>query len=163
MIGQHGRVWFLAGTSDGTPSNRTCHVPRKVKFLVPAINLNVYNSPNVCGQDGNAYTVRSMRDLLDPYMDEVTNVSMTIDGMDVRSVPRVKSDPFRIAFPENSFANAVWCSGLGGQPAGVFGPSVDDGYYALIGPLKAGTHTLHSHAESPAFGVQDNTYTLIVE
>src|SRR4051812_21267521 len=37
---QHGRVWFLAGTTGGD-ANRTCTVPRGTAILIPVLN-NVY-------------------------------------------------------------------------------------------------------------------------
>jgi hypothetical protein len=49
-------------------------------------------------------------------------------------------------------------------PAGVYSPSVDDGYYALLKPLSLGNHTLHVHAEIPSQSfVLDVTYNLIVK
>jgi hypothetical protein len=46
-------------------------------------------------------------------------------------------------------------------PAGVYSPSVDDGYYVLLKPLSVGNHTLHIHAESTGFTL-DVTYDLTV-
>ena len=46
-------------------------------------------------------------------------------------------------------------------PAGIYSPSMDDGYHVLLSPLKAGPHTLQFHAESGTFS-QDVTYNLTV-
>ena len=46
-------------------------------------------------------------------------------------------------------------------PAGIYSPSMDDGYYVLLPALKVGPHTLQFHAKSGSF-VQDVTYNLTV-
>ena len=48
------------------------------------------------------------------------------------------------------------------MPGGIYSSAVDDGYYAIVRPLRPGNHTLHYHAEVPDAGfVIDVTYHLI--
>jgi hypothetical protein len=50
------------------------------------------------------------------------------------------------------------------MPGGIFSPAIDDGFYAQIGSLKAGAHTLHIHAENPSAAfVLDVTYNLSIK
>ena len=37
-VGQHGKVWFLGGTLDGSPANRSCKVPAGTAIFFPVIN-----------------------------------------------------------------------------------------------------------------------------
>ncbi len=42
-VGQHGPVWFLAGTSGGDPVSRSCTIPHNKLIFFPIINyLNDY-------------------------------------------------------------------------------------------------------------------------
>jgi len=63
---------------------------------------------------------------------EVANIegyrSVTPDGAE-----------YMVAFPEN---------GLWGLPAGSYGPTVDDGIYLMVAPLRPGQHTVHFTAAS---------------
>ena len=71
---------------------------------------------------------------------------------------------FEVALPENNLFDGP-CTGadLGKVPAGIYSPSVDEGFYVKLNPLKKGNHTLHFHAEnrSQSF-VEDVSYNLTV-
>jgi hypothetical protein len=88
-------------------------------------------------------------------------MSVKIDGKSVKNLTRVKSEVFAVTLPADNIWNSP-CGGPGTVPAGVYSPSVDDGYYVLLKPLGVGNHALHIHAESTGGFVLDVTYHLIV-
>ena len=170
MVGQHGPVWFLAGVfNSGGPTVRTCSVPQGKALFFPIVNSVNIDTPNVCGQGAHA-SVDDLRAGAADFIDGATKLSAEVDGKPIRNLRRVKSKVFAVALPEDNLFDAP-CSGAKTNPnvpAGVFAPAVDDGYYVRLKPLKAGTHTVHFHAERPnaedpsqSF-VLDVTYTLTV-
>jgi hypothetical protein len=161
MVGQRDPIWFLAGTFNGAPTaERTCTVPAGEALFFPVINFIEFNTPNVCGQ-GASLDVATLRAMAAPFIDAATNMSVKIDGKSVKNLTRVKSEVFAVTLPADNIWNSP-CGGPGTVPAGVYSPSVDDGYYVLLKPLGVGNHALHIHAESTGGFVLDVTYHLIV-
>jgi hypothetical protein len=164
MVGQRGAMWFLAGVFGGGMATRTCSVPENNSLFFPVINSFNNNTPSVtpdCGQKGENYDVKKLISLIKPSIDAAQNLSVTVDGraLDKKKLQRVLSLPFPTWFPaDNVFGPA--CSGQP-LPAGIYSPSMDDGYYVLLPPLKVGPHTLQFHAESGTFS-QTVTYDLTV-
>lgn len=75
---------------------------------------------------------------------------------------RVQSVVFDVALPEDNVFDSP-CANIGNVPAGIFSPGVDDGFYVLLNPLKAGNHTLQFHAENRSQNFStDVTYNLTV-
>jgi hypothetical protein len=162
MVGQHGDVWFLSGIFAGGPEPvaRTCSVPEGVPLFFPLINNVNINTPDVCGQNSNDLSVRELRAQVAPVMDTATNLSVEVDGKPFEHFRRVRSKVFYVAIPEDNIFNA-FCGGAGSVPPGIYSPAIDDGFYALLQGLRAGTHTLHFHAENMN-STQDVTFTLHV-
>lgn len=160
MVGQRGSVWFLAGTLVGGTVSRKCSVPAGVTLFFPVVNSVQVNTPGICYQDA-ALTVPEMRANVAPFIDGVTKLTVTLDGTAVKAMRRVRSEPFAAALPaDNLFV--PYC-GPGGQPAGVYSPGVDDGYYVRLEGLKPGPHTLQFTALNPSAGFDLNmTYQLDV-
>ena len=160
MVGQRDPMWFLAGTflSGGTV-NRTCAVPAGEWLFFPVINSVQINVPGVCGQTGSLNAAQ-LRALAAPFIDAATNMSVRVDGRIAKNLVRIQSDVFATTIPADNIFNGP-CGGPGTVPPGVYSPSVDDGYYALLKPLSVGNHTLVIHAESTGF-VLDVTYLLKV-
>jgi hypothetical protein len=104
------------------------------------------------------FSVNDLRGFSAAYIDEITSVSVQLDGHDVEA-KRVQSVVFAVPMPADNVFVAP-CSG--DSPAGVYSPGVDDGYYVAVPPLKPGNHTLHFQAQYQGAMVQDTTYTLIV-
>jgi hypothetical protein len=159
VVGQRGSTWFLAGTFGG-PVTRTCSVPTGKEIFFPVANSVFFDSPNRCGQGPEQLSVAEMRAILDGFIAGVSGVSVELDGRPVRDqdLHRVRSKVFGIALPEENLFDA-------GAPceAGIYSPSVADGYYVLLEPLAAGQHTLRFRAENPEEGfVIDTTYHLTV-
>lgn len=165
MVGQHGSVWFLAGVfNSGEPTVRSCSVPKGKALFFPIVNSVNVDTPNVCGQGPEHLSVETLRGFSAAFIDGATNLSVDVDGKAIRNLRRVKSKVFAVALPEDNLFDAP-CSGQTNPnvPLGVFAPAVDDGYYLKLKPLKAGTHTVHFHAENPSASfVLDVTYNLTV-
>jgi hypothetical protein len=162
-VGQRGTLWFLAGVFNGfngSTATRTSFVPEGTEFFFPVINSVNINTPNVCRQVGNL-SVSELRAMSAALIDGATNLSVTVDGVQIRKLRRVQSEVFAVALPEdNVFISPCFPLPV---PASVYSPAVDDGFYVLLDPLPVGSHTLRFHAESFA-GVlqQDITYNLTV-
>jgi len=145
--GQSGPVWFLAGNFGGE-SVRTCTVPRGKGIFFPILN-NTYWSP----EDTPFVT-----DVLAPYYgwdltglseaeilrrgvnwaaDHATELAVTIDGVPLKDLwqYRAESDVYTI-----ELSNAIEDFGY---PPGTRYPSVSDGYWIMLAPLKPGAHTIH--------------------
>ncbi|MFL6465933.1 MAG: hypothetical protein ACJ73N_16180 [Bryobacteraceae bacterium] len=159
MVGQHGPVWFLAGSFGAAgPVTRNCSVPDDKLLFFPVVNFININTPNVCDQPD--MSVRELRQQAADFIDGVTNVSAELDGELIKHVRRTRSRVFAVTLPENNiFDTPDVCN----VPAGVYSPAVDEGFYVSLSPLKAGAHTLHFHAENPDQKfTQDVTYNLTV-
>src|SRR5262249_8975160 len=95
------------------------------------------------------------------FIASTTNVSAKLDGRPAE-VFHVISEVFSVAMPEvNIFDDP--CASVGGVPAGVYAPAVDEGLYVAINPLPAGQHEIHIRAKNPSqrFSL-DVTYHLTV-
>ncbi len=161
VLGQRGDVWFLAGTSSPGAVVRNCSVPEGKVLFFPVVNLVIFDSPNACGQDSNSMSVEFMRDLLAPIVDGATDMSVTLDGSEVRKIHRVRSEVFEISLPKDNLY--LYFNPSQTPCEGVYSPAVDDGYYAQIKPLKPGPHTVHISGKLPALGSDVNvTYNLTV-
>jgi hypothetical protein len=125
------------------------------------VNLVDVNTPNYCGQDSSNLTAKQERAAVKQYFEGAT-ASAEVDGQSVQAV-RVLSNPFAATFPASNIAG---CSPP--LPAGVYSPSIDEGYYVQLSPLSAcpsssPCHTIHFHGEIPSLGaVQDVTYNLTI-
>jgi hypothetical protein len=162
MVGQRDPIWFLAGTFPvGKTVTRTCTVPAGEWLFFPVINNVQINVPKVCGQTGSLNAAQ-LRALAAPFIDAATNMSVQVDSKNISNLMRIKSDAFATTIPEDNIFNLPDECGPGAVSAGVYSPSVDDGYYVLLKPLSVGIHTLHFHAESSGGFALDVTYNLIV-
>lgn len=142
-------VVFLAGTTGGTGPGRSCTIPAGKSILVPLINVECSTA------EGDGTTPAELRACAAGFANDFRGLSLTIDSVPIPDLFnfRVQSRPF--AF--NAVAGNVF-----GIPAGG-SLSVADGYWALIGPLSPGTHTVSFGGSYPpgpfTTGV---TYTLTV-
>jgi hypothetical protein len=161
MVGQRGSNWFLAGVVSGS-ATRACTMPAGVNLFFPVANFVGFDTPNACGQDSTPLPSSSYRDLAANFVDGLTEVSASLDGVPIDTIQRVRSKVFWLALPEaNLFAEA--CAPSGGLPAGIYSPAVDDGYYVRLNPLALGAHTLILHAVNPSWPFTlDVTYNLTV-
>lgn len=151
-------MWFLAGNFvNPVPVTRTCSVPEGKVLFFPVLNASFFNSPNACGQGADSSTAKEMRAVIAPFIDGATGLSVTLDGQPAGNIRRIRSAVFEVSLPEDNVYDALGIS----CAAGVYSPTVDDGFYAYVKPLNPGSHTLHIQAESSGF-VVDATYHLTV-
>lgn len=155
--GQSGPVWFLAGNAGGT-TTRTVTVPEDKALFFPIMNLAWIQFPTdppitpECVADDYS----CIRDVIRQVEDNPKLLRCEIDGREVKglSVRRYDSVPFDLVLPDNNFM---------GQPAGLFTPNVDNGYYVMVRPLSRGQHVLRIQAiNSDASWSLDVTYHLTV-
>ncbi len=158
MVGQQGVVWFLAGTLFGGSATRTCSVPADKTLFFPVINVSFFNSPNLCGQGSQSFTAADERAAIKPIIDAAKRLSLRVDGKNVTVLlQRIQSDVFDVALPSDN----VFLPNFPPCPAGIYSPTVDDGFYVLLEPLTPGQHTIKFHSESAGF-VEEITYQVTV-
>jgi hypothetical protein len=164
-VGQNGGVWFLAGLFGGGGTvTRSCAIPRNKSIFFPLANQVNFNTPNVCGQDGNDIPVDTLRAASAAFADGVVNASAQLDGQPLGNIERLQSKVFTVTLPGDNVFDPI-CNelGLGDVPGGKYKPAVDDGFYILLDRLAPGAHTLHFHAENPSQGFSvDVTYHLTI-
>jgi hypothetical protein len=142
-LGQSGPVWFLAG-SFGQTVTRTATVPSDKALFFPIINTIWINIPELGDNPWSDEQRDFARDFIAPFTDNAFDLSCQIDGVEVMKLERYRTTTrdgkeYMITFPENN----LW-----GLDAGVYGPSVDDGIYLMLAPLKVGSHTIRFTAAS---------------
>ena len=160
MVGQRGPIWFLAGAFLGGSATRSCSVPAGEALFFPIINApNISIPKDVCGSTG-IETAKELRADIKPFIDAAQNIEVTVDGRPIKKamLRRVQSEVFYITLPAD---NVFLSLGFTPCPAAVYSPAVDDGYYASVGPLSLGPHTIHFQAQSGGF-IEDVTYNLTV-
>jgi hypothetical protein len=120
-------VVFLAGTTGGT-ATRSCTIPAGKSILVPLINIECSTA------EGNGNTPAELRACAKKTADQFTGLSLSIDHVSV-------SDLARFRVHSEVFSLTAAGGNVFGVPAGTT-RSVADGYWALIGPLPSGVHTI---------------------
>ena len=160
MVGQRGGRWFLAGFLSGGSATRTCTIPEGTRLFFPVVNQAFVDTPNQCGQGADSVPLKEMRATVAAIIDGFTTREATLDGKPIKDIKRVRSTVFEVALPEDNIFVAF---GITPCDAGIYSPTVDDGYYVQLNPLDVGDHTLVLHAENQSAGFTLLvTYTLLV-
>lgn len=185
---QKGDVWFLAGAFFGTtPITRSCTIPTGKALFFPIANtLSVYpefpEPTNRCTLSGR-YDLNRLSgqlggvrcdardDLIvdaisnDAIVDRMIPMEVTIDDLATSVSPdrkitdlfgyRAQSQPggYVQRFPENN---------IFGVPAGNRFPSVTEGYWIFLKPLKAGKYRIHYHTDNVDGSFIDITFNLTI-
>jgi hypothetical protein len=152
--GQSGKYFFLAGSFDGTPVNRTCTVSASKTLFFPIVNESYLAFPEdlegMTPAQQEAY-VRAQNVLTA----RATGLSLKIDG-----VPQLFVPPFIYLRESKTFAlslSDIYGEDYDGQ---VIPMGADKGYYAMVA-ISPGKHTLE-WTGSVAGSKQDVKYTLNV-
>jgi len=142
-------IVFLAGSTGGAV-DRTCSVPRGWSVLVPLINVE-------CSTLENGYrTYRGLRTCAVDIANDFTGLSLSVDG-------RAEPAPGRLRARSGLFVFTA-VEGTAFIPAGGPTRAVADGYWALVGPLGRGSHTVSFGDEYPPGEFSTSaTYTLLVK
>src|SRR5262249_47218052 len=120
--------WFLFGG----PPFVTCAIPAGKPLLIPIVNTEC-SSLEPFPFHGNTAEERAA--CAKAWIDNVTDLLATIDGVPVQNLAqyRIQSGDFPFTVPDN---NVLFVPG----PAS--GLASADGYYLLLAPLSAGSHTI---------------------
>jgi hypothetical protein len=155
VLGQSGKVWYLAGNFGGT-TTRSLTVPSGTALFFPLVNRFWINTPELGDPAWSPAHEAYVRQLLATAMDNAHSLSLEVDGVQSATVNnlRVASDVAICVLPDES----------------ILGPDVDpgphecvgDGYWALLEPLKVGQHTIRFTGGSGDFSL-DVTYHLTVK
>jgi hypothetical protein len=146
--GQSGPVWFLGG-SLGDSETKNVTIPADKAIFLP-VNQWIFGAtvgdcaPSNPGVDCNLPTLKKSAAAA-AKADSVLEVS--IDGLavsDVKDFRVLSPTAFNVAMPDDNVPEAFGYA----LPAGTYGPQVADGYYMLLAPLAAGSHTIVVHVIS---------------
>ncbi len=133
-----GDVVFLGATATGSVSG-SCTLAAGTSVLLPLINVEC--SSLEVDTDFFGANPGQRLNCAKRIADEFTDLRLTINGVAVGNLPRlrVRSQPFEFSpVSDNLF----------GIPAGT-GGSVTDGYWALIGPLAPGDYQVVASGSVP--------------
>jgi hypothetical protein len=162
-IGQSGPVWFLGG-SLGDSVTRYLTIPADKAIFLPVHQWIFGATVFDCDPSNPGVTcdVTALRQSAAESTKAAVLLEVFIDGQPVSDVKdyRTKSPGtgFSVTIPEDNLPTFF------GQPvpAGTYGPHVADGYYMLLSPLSAGSHTISVHVVS-SLGIEYViTYNIIV-
>jgi len=140
---QDDDVWFLAVSNGGAPVERKCSVPAGKTLFVP-IAVTTERSGN------KEPDCASMARIAAGNLGHVTDLSMTIDGLAVYNLERYRQP-----------TGDCFALGLRQAPRSAARTAVSDGWYAMLQPLPAGSHTIVVRARYDATPVS-TTYRLDV-
>jgi hypothetical protein len=160
-VGQSGPVWFLAGTP-GFPATRTCTVPTGKFILFPIINGEFdYPCPDPNFQPAPGQSLQEfLTEGINALFDQVSSVEAEVDGVALKHLASYRVTSPLFYFTGDPSLTAVFDSCITGSSQ----PAVSDGYWIMLAPLSAGTHTIHFSGAIDAFGfATEVTYTLVVQ
>lgn len=147
-------TFLLAGTFGASPANRTCMVPVGDAFLIPILNTAAFAQQT----DPPAQRTEAFLRPQTTCVETAPTLSLTVDGVPLANPQSLleKSTVFSVNLPADN---------IFGVPAQLLSPAVDEGYYAFLEPLSAGSHTVVISAFSAACGgaTRNTTYNLIVQ
>lgn len=170
--GQAGPVWFLGGkfcasgaTCSFTGVVRSCNVPLGQALFFPIFNAE--DNPieeNLEENPGNPafQLIAAMRKYTADGQDGVNSVSCSVDGVGIPLLKerfRVQSPTFAFTLPVDNFLAALY--GNSAFTAGTYSPSVADGWYVMLPPLRQGNHVIHFQGTAGSFQLEV-TYNLHV-
>ena len=154
--GQSGQVWLLAGTFGGAVT-RTCTVPSGRSLFFPILNT-AFGPPFDClGPPGpvGPCDVDALRAGAAAFVNNPTLLQASVDGVALQSLNTYRA-------PSPTFSYTVTADNILGIPAGTYGPAVSDGYWLMLAPLSAGSHTVHFRGVRADGFETEVTYNLTV-
>jgi hypothetical protein len=139
-LGTRKVVFLVGGTVNDPTADRECTTPIRTgqAIFFPMINTE-------CSElEENGSTEAELRSCAKGIGDAFTVLHATVDGRPIRNLRR-----FRAQSPLFSFTAAE--NNPFGVPAGGPSPSVADGYWVMLPPLRPGPHTISFGGAAPAF------------
>ncbi len=164
-VGQSGHVWFLAGQflSGGT-FTRSCTISVGKALFIPLINSwadNVCNTPPL---PVDQLRVSAASEVFPP-----ANLHASIDGNALTNLEsyRAISPEFNYTLPPSpdNVIDAAFGVSLPGPcwPSLTVTSAVADGFYIMLPPLSAGSHSINFGGSGPKGFTLDVTYNLTVK
>ena len=160
--GQSGPVWFLAGTvctgnaCNLLTANRTSTVPPGKALFFPILNTECST------YEGNGSTEADLLACATGAIDSGTGLECDVDGTSLVNLGDYRAHSALFTWGPLPADNLF--DGLGfPTPAGTTSPAVQDGYYVMLAPLPAGTHTVHFTGAYAGFSTLDIVYHLTVQ
>ena len=153
LVGQSGRVWFLAAVFGTEVRNIT--VPSGVALLIPVVNVecSMFEAPPFHGDEANGLAICA-----NGHIDNTANLSAAIDRTPVKNLERYRTRSPAFTVGPLPTPNII------GLPANQTTQSVDAGVYLLIAPLRRGHHTIRVKGTFTAFDASiDTTYNVTVD
>lgn len=148
MVGQHGQVWFLAGSFSTDSIVRNCIISEDHSIFFPIIN-------SLCSVFfGDGTNEKELRTCAKKLTDLATVHEASLDGKKLK-VFRRQSPLFMVSLPPAP--DNIVGSDLEPNPSA----SISDGYWAFIKHLSVGEHIITMHGKSDTFE-QNITYNVTV-
>lgn len=141
-VNQHGPVFFLAGTAGAYPTTRSITVPYGKFIFFPLINFISdwpCPGPDFCA---GIPLEKCLQDIAAFYMDHVTELECTVDGVPLRALHRYRATSGLFTFTGDP-SMTVFDSCITGSPQ----PAISDGFWLMLTPLSPGGHTINFRAK----------------
>lgn len=128
--GQSGQVWFLTGPFGTIERHVTIPAGKSLFIALVNVDSSTLEEPPFYGA-----TAADQLAIANGFADYITDLSFTVDGKSVSNI-----GDFRITSPQFTFtAPSPWLFGATGGTGNATGV----GYFVMLAPLSAGTHTIH--------------------
>jgi hypothetical protein len=128
--GQSGNVWFLTGPFGTVQRNVTIPAGKALFIALVNVDSSTLEEPPFYGA-----TAADQLAIASGFADYITDLSFTVDGKSVKNI-----EDFRVTSPQFSFtAPTPWIFG----DTGGTGEATGVGYFVMLAPLSAGTHTIN--------------------
>ncbi len=163
---QEGNVWFIGGsfapTTDATTGQTTAIAKRSFKLPEgKALFFPVANA-EASTVEGNGTTFAQLGAAAKGFQDSFETMSCEIDGRPVKDLSSYRVQSPLFVFGPLPDDNVIQSFGVY-APKGTTSRSVGDGVQLMVAPMPVGHHTIHFHAEAPAFNfLLDITYHIEV-
>jgi hypothetical protein len=156
-------VFFLTGNGGGTVVREQCVAPTGKGVFLPILT---YTSDNGGLPPDLQLTEEELHDAVQTWTEGiiVSELVMRVDDQSIEDFEPYYVPATKYTYTLPPEPNTYTC--FGGQEKGVVDPSYNGGYYVMLKPLSAGSHTIHFAGRAlstPEDFVLDVTYHLTVE
>jgi hypothetical protein len=137
--GQHGPVWFLAGTTGQTfIADRISIIPRRKAVLFPVLVSQFSFSETPYVKEESELISLTAKDI-----DHCSFLEAIIDGVNIPDIRnyRIQYGSFDLDLPDDN----IWNIKMGRTRA------ASDGFWLFLKPLSEGDHTIEFHGVEPHF------------
>jgi hypothetical protein len=149
---QHGKIWFLAGTTEHIEGSagRQCTIPKPSAILVPLFNVIVV-------MDENINTNLKLQKIANKTISSISDLTTRVDNIQLADLKpfRIQSMPFNVLVKENNFLSLS--EGMH--------TAISDGYWMMLSEINTGKHIVRFAGRSNLRGhefAQDVTYHINV-